>query len=109
MPRAYRSAAARYRPKQIRALFLAESPTAFTLDSKRSYFFFEDNPGGDLLFGTLVEAALGVKYRKHHGTKPALLHQFQSEGFWLMDAVGYPINTIEGRRTSDRERKAIVE
>jgi hypothetical protein len=105
----YRSTAIRYRPRRIQVLFLAESPPAFTLESKRSYFFFEENLGSDLLFCTLVDAVLGVEYRKHHGTKPSLLRQLQSAGIWLIDAVEYPINRTEGRRTSDSERRAIIE
>jgi hypothetical protein len=106
----YDKAAERYRPTKVRVLFIAESPPAFSLESKQAYFFFEENPGGDLLFATIVQAVLGIAYRKRNGMRKAdVLRLFQAKGCWLMDAVERPINKIEGRRTSERERKNLIE
>lgn len=108
--RDYRCAANRYQPTSVRVLFLAESPPAFAAESKQAYFFFEDNPGGDLLFSTIIEAVLGITYRKHGGVRKAdLLGRFQSKGYWLMDAVEYPINRIDGKKTPDSKRKAFID
>jgi hypothetical protein len=91
-------------------LFIAESPPAFCPGSEPSYFFFEENPGGDLLFATIVEAALPIKkYQKRSCNKRELLRYFQENGFWLIDAVEYPINKINGERTSSSIRKEHIE
>ena len=104
--RDYRSAANRYRPARVRVLFIAESPPAFLSESTKSYFFFEKNPGGDLLFATIVQAVLDIRYRKGRGVpKEHVLRSFKENEYWLMDAVEYPINKIDGRRTSDGVRK----
>jgi hypothetical protein len=110
VPRDYHIAAERYRPLQVQVLIIAESPPAFSTDSKQSYFYFEDNPSGDMLFATIVQAVLGITYFKKAGPRKAeILRQFQSERYWLMDAVERPINKIDGRRTSDGERKPLIE
>jgi len=104
----YRNAAEMYRPDSIRVLFVAESPPAFSDEARRSYFFFVPNPGRDILFATLVKAVLDEDYRKGDGNKGDLLCRFQSEGYWLMDAVEYPINRAGGRRMSDSERAPVI-
>ena len=110
MARDYHKAAERYRPAQVRVLFIAESPPAFSSESKQAYFFFEENPGGDLLFATIVQAVLGITYRKRNGVRKAdVLRQFQAKGCWLMDAVERPINKIDDRTTPERERKNLIE
>ncbi len=110
MPDDYLSAANRYRPAQVRVLFIAESPPAFLSESKKSYFFFDKNPGGDLLFGAIVEAVLNIRYRKA-GAEPKarVLRDFQANGNWLMDAVEYPINNIGGKKTSEGIRRDHIE
>jgi hypothetical protein len=106
----YRSAASRYRPSHVRVLFIAESPPAFISESTKSYFFFEDNPGGDLLFATIVQAVLDIRYRKGNGVpKEHVLRSFKANENWLMDAVEYPINKIDGKRTSDSVRKKHID
>lgn len=110
MSRDYHNAAERYRPAQVQVLFIAESPPAFSLESKKSYFYFEENPGGDMLFATIVQAMFGITYLKKTGLrKTEVLRQFQTEGYWLIDAVERPINKIDGRKTSDGERKLLME
>lgn len=110
MPRDHQSAAIRYRPTPVRILFLAESPPAYSSESRKSYFFFEENPGGDLLFASIVRAVLDVRYRKSDGVpKKSILQSFQANGNWLMDAVEYPINNIDGKRTSDSVRKKYID
>ena len=94
----------------MQVLFIAESPPAFSLESEKSYFYFEENPRGDMLFATIVQAVLGIAYYKRAGLRKAeVLRQFQTEGYWLMDAVERPINKIDGRKTSDAEREPLIE
>ena len=106
----YQTAANRYRPFPIKVLFIAESPPAFISESKRSYFYFEENHGGDLLFATVIQAVLGIRYRKRDGVpKEKVLRCFQSKGYWLIDAVEEPINKINGKTVSDIDRKELIE
>jgi hypothetical protein len=110
MARDYHIAATNYRPKPVKVLFIAESPPAFSSDSKQAYFFFDENPGGDILFATIAQAVLGITYRKRGEVpKAEILQELKSKGYWLMDAVEYPINKIDGRKTSDNERKRFID
>ena len=89
----YQKAAIRYRPDRIRVLFLAESPPAPRPCRPPSYFFFP-NSFSDLLFATVIFALYGIRYKKDPVLKESLLQKFRADGFWLMDAVEYPINNI---------------
>jgi hypothetical protein len=104
----YHTAALRYRPAQIRVLFIAESPPAFDTEVQRSYFFFEQNPGSEVLFATLTAALYAANYRKAAGDKATWLRRMQTDGYWLMDAVEQPINRLAGRVTTATERARII-
>ena len=104
----YREAAERYRPDKIRVLFIAESPPAYADESKKSYFYFEQNPGSDVLFATIIAALYGVKYRKASGTKPQLLQRLKDDGYWLMDAVESPINRIDDAVVKPKQRAELI-
>jgi hypothetical protein len=109
MPCAYHIAANRYRPERVRVLFIAESPPACLPGSPESFFFFEENPGGDILFATIVQAVLDIRYRIGNDVpKRDILRSFKANEYWLMDAVEYPINRIDGNRTSDSIRKGYI-
>ena len=73
----YNKAALKYRPDKIRTLFIAESPPAYDGGKAPSYFFFEENPGGDILFATIVKALYKIDYCKKDGNKAQLLKQLQ--------------------------------
>jgi hypothetical protein len=104
----YHTAALRYRPAQIRVLFIAESPPAFDADRQRSYFFFEQNPGSEVLFATVTAALYAANYRKAAGDKAMWLRRMQTDGYWLIDAVEQPINRLAGRVTTATERAWII-
>ena len=106
----YVEAANRYRPEKVRVLLLAESPPAFTTEDKKAYFYFEENPGGDILFATVIKAVLSKTYRKRQGpSKTELLRELQAEGIWLIDAVEYPINKIGDKPRSDAKRRCLID
>lgn len=106
----YRNAAEKYRPDQIELLLIAESPPWFSEKSKMSYFYFENCPGNEMFFATIVKAVLGKCYRKSEGTdKRELLCNLKNENIWLMDAVEYPINKdANGINISNKNRQAII-
>lgn len=109
----YEKARNKYNPnkinKPIKVLFIAESPPSFRGESKRSYFYFKDNPGSDILFATLVKARYNNNYRKNEEDKEKLLNKLRDDGFFLMDAVEYPINRDnKWRRVSERDREKVI-
>jgi hypothetical protein len=105
----YELAAKKYMPEQIRVLFIAESPPAFKTEEKRSYFYFENNPGGDVLFATIVKAKYGKDYYKNAEDKKRLLNKLKKDGIFLMDAVSFPINRDENwAKRSNKEREKII-
>ena len=106
----YRLAAAIYRPKRVRVLFVAESPPARQKNERARYFYFEDVEKADHLWSGLMQAlyadfggAAGQRDRK-----AAWLDRFARDGYWLIDAVKAPIvkRTSDGKRFS---KKALLD
>lgn len=61
------------------------------------------------MFATIVQAVLDIRYRKGNGVpKGDILRTFKANEYWLMDAVEYPINNIDGKRASDDIRKGHI-
>ena len=104
----YNSVAQRYQPSKIKVLFIAESPPAFESSDKKSYFYFENNPGSDILFATLIKSLFDIEYKKADSNKPELLTKLKDNGFWLIDAVQTPINKINGKQTRENERELLI-
>jgi len=106
----YLQASNNYRPEKIKVLFIAESPPAYKDKSEMSYFYFEDNPGKDILFATLIKALYNKNYRKNKDIKRELLNKLKGDGYFLKDTVRRPINKDKkGNKTKDREREKIIE
>jgi len=105
----YRKASEKYRPEKIKVLFIAESPPFFESEDKRSYFYFENNPGKDMLFATLMKACYGIDYTKNKGNKIKLLKRLMDDGIFLIDSVKYPINRDERQETSNKKREEIIQ
>lgn len=98
---AFAEAALRYKPAEIRILFIAEAPPAFRFNR---LFYFEDLTDGDTLFLEMMKtlygrvvgftggrfspgnSAKGIRKRK-----PELLARFMQEGFFLIDANEEPM------------------
>ncbi len=72
-----------------------------------SYFYFENNYGGDILFATIMKALFNVNYHKDPQWKKELLERFKKEKeCFLLDGVPYPINRDrEWQRTPARKRE----
>ncbi|TAN42128.1 MAG: hypothetical protein EPN22_13285 [Nitrospirae bacterium] len=104
----YTEAALKYRPNEIKCLFIGESPPAYKSEDKKSYFYFEENPGNDILFATLIFALYDKKYKKADRNKAELLNDFRNGGFFLMDTVEYPINRLDGKNINSKQRKEII-
>lgn len=102
----YKKASLKYRPDYIKYLFVCESPPAYKNKDDMSYFYFENNRGAEVLFSTIIKAVYYIDYRKKIHNKVELLEKLKKNGFFLMDAVFYPINKdSEGNKTNEKIRK----
>jgi hypothetical protein len=81
-----------YLPTKIKYLFVAESPPAFEGESPKAYFYFPEVPKADILFYTLIKAIYDLDFIKYVDSRTEILKRFQSDGYYLVDAVPYPIN-----------------
>lgn len=107
--KAYIEAAKKYRPNKIKTLFVAESPPAFKIGTYPSYFYFERNPSGDILFGTIIEALYFIVYKKDPERKRKLLERLKDDCYFLMDVCNEPINRDSNfKRRSDLDRSPII-
>ena len=91
----------KYRPKYLSFLFVAESPPDPDGGEKR-FFYSATLSQHDNLFRAVAEAIYGplavYKYKKTD-----ILKDLQVNGFWLIDAVDFPVNLM----SASGKRKAI--
>lgn len=95
----YKEAAEEFLPEKIEVLFIAESPP-----TNGSFFFFKFAKQ-EILLSTITTAILGDgKGYTRNDSKIGFLKILQNRGYFLIDAVDYPINT-----TTDRNRELIIQ
>lgn len=104
----YDSAALKYRPNNIKVLFIAESPPVPLPNGKKAFFYFEECPSNEMFFATIIKAVFGIDYRKGMFDKTELLTRFMDEGYWLIDAVQTPINRQESETVSNPDRENLI-
>jgi hypothetical protein len=86
----YVTAAARYKPRQVQLLFIAESPPR----ALERYFYYENSKRGDWLWIALMKGLFGGEFKdtkSERPQKPYWLAKFRDSGCFLMDAVKQPI------------------
>lgn len=95
----YKEAAEKYKPQNIKYLFIAESPPFIKPDQKPRYFYFEEYRGKDFLFKGITEVLFPKEYQnfRESGNKKELLTKLKENGFFLIDACNYPINQHKDR------------
>ena len=84
-------------PAKTRVLFIAEAPPL----SADRYFYFENVERGDWLWIALMKAFYGPEWKgtkEERERKPYWLRRFQSDGFFLIDAVKEPISGSSRKR-----------
>lgn len=105
----YERSALKYKPekKKIEYLFIAESPPHKpTSDGKLRYFYFEDVTDKDNLLSYIIKGVFSKKYNKND--KKLWLNRLRDKGFFLIDAVEYPIDSLpEGIERNDHVKKNI--
>jgi hypothetical protein len=108
----FREATRRYRPDQLRVLFIAEAPPAIKV---HRFFYFTDLTSGDTLFLEMMKVLYPVEVGYIHGSfqpgssvrqirqrKPELLRRFQNDGYHLIDACEQPMP--DGADTATKTR-----
>jgi hypothetical protein len=91
----YENLRAEHKPDSVRVLLLAESPPD-PGSSDRRFFYNSRLTAHDNLFRSVALAAYGLDKKALQRTpKVETLHRLQADGFFLIDAVGYPINHME--------------
>jgi len=97
-----------FRPDHIRVLFVAEAPPP--VDSGR-FFYFERVPRGDGLFlemRKVLYPSENVDAPDARNRKEQFLRKFKRDGFFLIDAVDYPLPKKAARSVKNREiRKSL--
>lgn len=99
----YKKAASYYCPEKINYLFILESPS-YPTNETLLFFFLTSTPSKyDTLFKLFIRALYDMKYGKTDD-KDKLLNKFKNDGYFLIDAVEYPINKdINGNDLKDDE------
>lgn len=98
----YEKAAENYRPDMIKYLLIAESPPyTLTKNEEMRYFYFDKITNGDTLLRNTIESIFSEKY--DNSKKGFWLKKLENEGFFLIDAVEYPIDQFK-KDTKKRNR-----
>ena len=95
----------RYRPTRLRYLLIAESPPDPGDGDLR--FFYSPTLTIDNLYRSVAEAVYGERDDVDLRDKPAVLERLRGDGFWLIDAVEYPVNKLGGPARSLAIKKGV--
>lgn len=105
----YEAASRKFLPKEIKVLFIAESPPYYKEGKDPQYFYFEKLVKAELLFYTLIKAIYDVDFSKSMHSKEEYLNKLKEDGYFLMDAVNYPINKDDnGKNINNNKREKIM-
>ena len=101
----YKSSAEKYIPGKIKVLFIAESPPAPDKNGRKSYIYF-DTAKQEILLTTLTTAIFGNgNCFTKDDIKSEFLNRLKDEGYFLIDAVEYPINMM---KNGNSNKEAII-
>ena len=100
----FEKAREKYKPESIKCLFIAEAPP--NEESKR-FFYFEDVKTQDSLFWELMKVLYPTiitesrKIKDLRLNKKLYLDKFKENGYYLIDAVKYPISGNETNKIAE--------
>lgn len=101
--RIYQRAIKKYLPNKINYLFILESPPYPKKGVLSFFYLLSTPPKQSTLFKLFMRALYGKKFT-NNDDKNYWLSKFKNDGFFLIDAVEYPINKdIDGNNLSDDE------
>jgi hypothetical protein len=87
-----------YLPDKIKHLLIAEAPP----DKKENFFYYTGEKKGNYkFFQNITMAIYDIDFKGEHNLKKELLEKFKSDGFFLIDSIGYPF----GKDTTDDDKK----
>ena len=95
----YAKAAAKYKPRQVQVLFIAESPPT-AIDR---YFYFENSKRGDWLWIALMRGLFNGEFndtKSERLRKPYWLAKFRDSGCFLIDAIQEPTSAQNRKRVA---------
>lgn len=93
----YNEASEKYLPDKIKVLFIAESPPAPYSNGEESYIYF-DTAKKEVLLTTITTAIFGDGNGFTKGcNKVYFLKRLKAGGYFLIDAVEYPINKVKAK------------
>ncbi len=90
----YKNAREKYRPQQIKLLFITEAPPSA---HKHRYFYYEKVSSGDSLFLEIMKVLFAEEVKAFPTTKSLraektyFLERMQEEGYFLMNALDEPL------------------
>lgn len=88
-----------YKPTKVRLLLIGESAPSDHGGTKKRNFFYASHLGHDNLYRGVVQAMYGLSGLKGKAhDKVPWLRKLQSDGFFLIDLVSYPVNDIKGAK-----------
>ena len=90
-----------YKPSKVECLFICESPPLSKQGEDIRFFYNPNSVKWDFLFGSLMEVI--YQEQKSVLNKANLLDQFRADGYFLVDAVDFPINNLP-----DKDRRNII-
>lgn len=105
----YKEYSKKYLPKEMKVLFIAESPP-FPKKGIKSYFYFDEYlPKKDLLFQLIVKSIYDFDF-KLENSKINFLNKLRDDGYYLIDIVDYPIDLDkDGNPVEDNVKNTIFE
>jgi len=105
----YKEYSKKYLPKEMKVLFIAESPP-FPKKGIKSYFYFDEYlPKKDLLFQLIVKSIYDFDF-KLENSKINFLNKIRDDGYYLIDIVDYPIDLDKnGNPVEDNVKNTIFE
>ena len=89
----YVEARQKHKPKRVKVLFIGESPPP--LNGNPRYFYLEQVDKHDYLFVAMMQALYKVDFvnlGRVPKLKARLLKRFKKDGYFLIDAVEFPLN-----------------
>lgn len=93
----FSKAGKKYRPRVIRVLIVAESPPPLRKGRPR-YFYFDELDSPENLYHGIMTALWGEVFKRTASNKPHHLKRFCEEGFYLIDAVKFPIYDLRNEQ-----------
>jgi hypothetical protein len=94
----------KHRPGKLEVLLVGESPPDPGRGERR--FFYAPTLSYDNLYRGVAMAVYGEEPGFDLTDKPAVLERLKSDGFWLIDAVGHPINKSSSAEPARRSARA---